>query len=1480
MINCNDLVHPFQHDPGVSQRQRVMNELLTGAPAIDGHTMADLLNYFVQLAPEINYYDRNLQVSDWTPFFKESTPFLLASITRAKTDVISEKFDLYDSLSRKNPSRAGLQLNISYTYYHTFQKINSWSTQLKGSGLPIENFIARLITNRLKPAFLSFVSIANTANRYYCVKKPDFSGILQNEAWSLQQQDLYATDTDFMAINSDRGRLLSLQKELADLFPSVLEGMKTLPIAAEKDLPASLIPTDPDLQKKHEPHLALIYVFLNMFQKLQGDLNGFTRKHLDFFYQDILQLKPQGATPDKANILLQLQNQVQKYLVKKGTLVKDGKDLNKTEILYATDDEIVVNKTQVTDIRTLFVNNQVVHDKFYIEGVYMAPNAPMANGVDKPFKDDQPANYPTLGGKNSKYIGAGKDDYQPYPNARLGLILASPVLLLNEGKRTVTITLACKIVDSCGQTPPPPPVVTSDLYDALTSVLSKTFIVVTEDQLQAAIAKGIKETVTDAIRQQYLVDHCKVSICGNNRVFYKKHAQVEWNAAFWTPFTTDAGAQKILSDVFPQRKGISVQFSGDKEWIAPAFDKTPADLVITAGALVGGAFTITVNAILWQDKPAVTFYNKKNLVEDIDTTQPVARLLLDGDIRIPLDLPLQGKLGLSDAAGDCCLDKKADLCDKEISLYNFFRNVTIEDTAIKVQVCGMKQIIVQNDDSVQDVNSPVYPFGTIPKLNANFFIGSEEVFLKRWSDVWVNAYWKDIPPEGFANYYNGYQNEYRDKNGVIIKKVDEVGDANFMVESSFLQDGKWYTRPGVNTCDADNTKYDPLFTASPHLDCFNNKGTDFSNLFTHQYYFKHDDFTLDLPTEAMSYKGIKRMDAGTRQFFLRMSLKCQDFQHAKYPIVLGRQLTAAAKLPDLTDSAVYYNINSAGDVKKVDVKALFKDIVDSADDADVVKPKLENLLNQLIPQMNGGNVINIDNTSWQAIFGMDSPGPIPNLNTINQSDLFNRFLALYDRLRADRDLVNGFQAKGAVIPNEPWNPIISNISLDYIADATMADIDLIHLYPYTGTYKHEEIRLKPALFPTFCDEGTLFLGLKDLVPGENLNILFQLAEATSDSESDPQDVYWYYLFNNAWKPLRNKFEVLDDGTDNLTTSGIIKFALPDNISADNTVMPKGLYWIKAGVPRNSGDVSETIGIHPQAVSVTFTNDEANDRLRLDKPLSAGSVARLATADASIKEVSQPYDTFGGAVPELQSQYYVRVSELLRHKGRAIQKFDYERIVLQAFPQIFKAKCINHSFALNAHAYKNDFPFAPGYVLMAVIPDLTKLKAGASFQPKAPVSLLEKIQDHVKSRTSPFVRFRVMNPRYEAVHFCITVKLLPGKDPVFYKQQLADDIERFMAPWAVGDYYKLSFGQCISRSDVIQFLETRDYVDYIQQLKMLREDDLQNPCDEPMQICPATPRSILIAGDVDVTLLPDTACQQWGEGQCNAPILLNDYCKKK
>jgi hypothetical protein len=432
------------------------------------------------------------------------------------------------------------------------------------------------------------------------------------------------------------------------------------------------------------------------------------------------------------------------------------------------------------------------------------------------------------------------------------------------------------------------------------------------------------------------------------------------------------------------------------------------------------------------------------------------------------------------------------------------------------------------------------------------------------------------------------------------------------------------------------------------------------------------------------------------------------------------------------------------------------------------------------------------------------------------------------------------------------------MSLDYTATATSEDIDLIHLYPFTGTYKREQIQSKPTLFPTFCDEGTLFLGLKDLVPGDNLNILFQLAEATSDSESAKEEVHWHYLDNNIWKALRKGFDILNDGTENLTASGIIKLALPENITKDNTVMPKNFHWIKACISKNSKAVGEAAGIYSQAAEVTFTNDAANDKMRLQNALPANSISKLYDADANIKSVVQPYETFGGRLPEMEGQFYVRVSEHLRHKGRAIQKFDYERLALEAFPQVFKAKCINHSFALDAHIYKNDFPYAPGYVILAVIPDLNKLKAGNSFEPKVPVSIIEKIDSYIRKHTSPFVRFRTMNPQYEEINFCLRVKLMPGKDENYYREKLKQDLRELLAPWAVGKYDKLSFGQCVYRSDVVLFLESRDYVDFISDFKMGKSTEM--PADKS-KICPDTPRSILIAGNIDVCIEPPE-CEKW------------------
>ncbi|HEY7161878.1 MAG TPA: hypothetical protein VH815_11500, partial [Acidobacteriota bacterium] len=208
----------------------------------------------------------------------------------------------------------------------------------------------------------------------------------------------------------------------------------------------------------------------------------------------------------------------------------------------------------------------------------------------------------------------------------------------------------------------------------------------------------------------------------------------------------------------------------------------------------------------------------------------------------------------------------------------------------------------------------------------------------------------------------------------------------------------------------------------------------------------------------------------------------------------------------------------------------------------------------------------------------------------------------------------------------------------------------------------------------------------------------------------------------------------------------------------------------------------------------------------------------------------------------------------------------------------------HSFALNAHEYFNDFPIAPGYVVLAVIPDLNQLKAAESFEPRVPVSMLDDIQEYFKKRSSPFVRFRAMNPRYERIQFCLKVKLYLGKDENYYKEKLKQDLREFLAPWAVGQYDKLTFGQCVSRSEIIRFLESRDYVDYILDLRMKHE--FPGSPEVIDKVCPKTPRSILIAGDIDVCI-PGNECEQWqtcknDQGlpiDCcpNPKIPIADYC---
>ena len=165
---------------------------------------------------------------------------------------------------------------------------------------------------------------------------------------------------------------------------------------------------------------------------------------------------------------------------------------------------------------------------------------------------------------------------------------------------------------------------------------------------------------------------------------------------------------------------------------------------------------------------------------------------------------------------------------------------------------------------------------------------------------------------------------------------------------------------------------------------------------------------------------------------------------------------------------------------------------------------------------------------------------------------------------------------------------------------------------------------------------------------------------------------------------------------------------------------------------------------------------------------------------------------------------------------------------------------------------------------------------APAQRRVALHLLDEITAYLKARATPFVRLKVVNPRYEKVDIKFLLKLKKGKDRTYYQRQMETDLRRFLAPWSVGDSDKLSFGQPIYRSDILTFIDQREYVDYV---KCLTVDLAEAKRDCPSNVTegdpsvktaeidvfdnldgitrPLTPRSILVAGEISIELLPDT-----------------------
>jgi hypothetical protein len=1249
---------------GVSQLQRNMEALGTEKVQIDERSTEQLLGFLYRYARYVLYYDDTDQPNakadmmlasngDWQDFFRNNPPFQYAAIRQMDTTA-------FETAYRKAVTNQTDQFwSVFFRVLDMVMQLNSWETQLDSS-TGLSGMLTALVKTDFSKALYRLIAIANTMDLPLPDEAINNIAILRsNPDWALTMDKLIAKDTYLVKLSEyPRRKKVSILSQLDELFVIFYKGIQQVQSFAVQDFEAVL-----KGQQQHQPHVGLLYAFLQLFDQLKTQMNSLSRKHLNFFYEEVLLLKKKPLTPNHVHVVAELAKQLPDYLLKKDTGLKAGKD-----VVFNIEEDVVLNKAKVTELRTLFKDTSA--------NLYIAPVAASADGLGEGFRNPAYNSWPLLG--TDSYVS--KNNMQPahFPFAITGLLLSSPVLLLKEGTRNVTVSIT---LDGLG-----------DKSLQLAALLQKPFYVLNEEVLKAIEKSG--QDVT-AVRTKLNKEE-------------KWFDKTEFIA--YTGFDSDIAVRRLLQ----------VDCTTEAGWY-PA----PKLALALNGSNLDISFTMAADA------PAL-----------VGTTDPSLRMLFNHALHY-------------------------NIAEKETPWYDILSNLIITNVTVNVNVSNIKKLLISNDQGPLDPNNKFLPFTSVPQIDSSFYIGSDEVFRKQLTSLKMELEWEGLPAK-FADHYLAYN--------------AGINNTSFTVMLQRLNKGAW-------TDLSDNVQLfagDPVLAAKKEIEI--PVGGDI------------------LTTPLTAYNN------GSLYGFVRLKLK-RSFLHDQYPSVLASQLIKInnLKLDDIKAKS------TALLLKANDTKA--KTFVSSAKaNAYVVTPPA------------AANVA--------AAFG--------DLKTLSLVADNSAALTLGD-VTALGTFLGTDPGNATAFPLPPYTPTIKTISLNYTAQASGTAITLLHKYPFEeGNY--QQLGTTASLMPVVNDEGTLYIGLDQAVPGTNISLLFQLAEFTADPDMHRADIQWHYLTGNEWKTLEKNTQILSDTTSEMLVSGIITIALPWDADTNHTVLPSGLHWLKVSTQQYSGAVCEAVAVIAQAARA--------EGIGVLAPQAIGS---LIVPDAMISKIAQPYPSFGGRTEETEGAFQTRISERLRHKGRAINVFDYERIVLDAFPEIFKIKCIPHSKMCRSDAGDITQLASPGWVTLAVIPQIDNFPADEKFSPKVSRITLENVTTYLSSRTTVFAHVQVINPVYQPISFKGNIRLRDGKDENYYLKKLLKEVQAYLSPWINTGSQDIVFGGTMMMSSVLQFIEQRDYVDYVTDFTMF---GLNGPSVKA--ITADTPWSVLTAGEQTYTNINNKSCA--GAGQ--------------
>lgn len=409
-------------------------------------------------------------------------------------------------------------------------------------------------------------------------------------------------------------------------------------------------------------------------------------------------------------------------------------------------------------------------------------------------------------------------------------------------------------------------------------------------------------------------------------------------------------------------------------------------------------------------------------------------------------------------------------------------------------------------------------------------------------------------------------------------------------------------------------------------------------------------------------------------------------------------------------------------------------------------------------------------------------------------------------------------------PNEPYAPSISDLSLNYKAHSTLIfnqslfsenDFEqensfyLISPFGVENTFSKNSVS-KNTIVKSFNYEGELILGFNTIKQSFQLNLLFEIVKSENQNYEFSRKIDWYYYSAEGWK-LFNDGDMLYDQTMNLMKTGVLSFRAPSDILATKNELDESNIFIKACSKNKTNQFSLIRSIRTNSVSASEVLNNSNQGE--SKHIPPYSVEGFLNPIEGVLNMEQHLSAIRGKNKESDMDFYIRSSELLRHKNRPITKWDFEKFILSKFNWLSNVKCSsinrgNHQLNIQLLCIKK----------IEEHENIDNIKLSSAEK--------NEIKQYLEKYTSPFSKIEVINPVFEDLW--IKCKVI-FKDMSNGKgiQKLHVDFFNFICSWLYNPSEKNKIGVKIKKLDIINFLNERPYIFFITGISIIHIKKLEN-----------------------------------------------------